>query len=105
MQDYPEALTPRTQPEVQRAVRRFRALPLARRENTPLLYWLLGQGTPAFKMTKADTAYTDESVVPGETCANCEFAYRKVHNGRYICSQIAGPILPPGWCNRWRPGT
>lgn len=99
-QRYPEA-GDKAQPEVRQAVERFRRLPMAEREDKPLLYWLLGEGTPAFKMSKADSAY-QESPKNGQKCSNCEFAYKKVVRNQYICSQIAGDILPQAWCRLWK---
>ena len=100
-QDYPEA-GGNAQPEVKQAVGRFRQLPMAEREDKPLLYWLLGSGTPDYKMSKEDSEY---QLSRGEQkCSNCEFAYKKVVRDRYICSQISGPIKPGDWCRLWRAG-
>jgi len=71
------------------------------KSHKPLLYHLLGQGTPAFKMSKEDANYTDKS--PGkQTCSTCRFAYKKVIKDRIICSQIRGPIQLEGWCHLWK---
>lgn len=67
----------------------------------PLLYWLLGDGTPPFKMSKKDSLY-GPSRVTNQRCSNCRFAYQKVATGVYICSQITGYIQPPLWCKLWR---
>ncbi len=96
---------PGAQPEVKKAIDRFRLMSEAEREKAgPLLYWILGQGTPAFKMGQGDTEYTDRSEVTGQTCGNCEYAYQAVVLKKFICSQIEGFIKPPGWCNRWMLG-
>ena len=90
-------------PEVQEAVERWRALPEEERRNKPLLYWLLGSGTPDYKMSPEESDYTDRSEVEGQTCDNCEFAYLKIANKKFICSQISGHIQPKGWCRLWKP--
>ena len=99
--DYPQA-GERAQPEVKQAIGRFRQLPTAERSDTPLLYWLLGEGTPDYKMSKSDSDYQH---MPNKTqkCGNCEFAYKKVVREQYICSQISGNITPQAWCRLWRP--
>lgn len=98
--DY-EAAGSRAQAEVQQAIERFRKLPLAERSDRPLLYWLLGEGTPAFKMSKEDSNY--QSVPQGkQRCANCEFAYKKVVRDQFICSQIEDDIKPQAWCRLWK---
>jgi hypothetical protein len=102
---YPYAAS-RAQPEVRQAIVRFRRLPIAPespRVTTPLLYWLLGQGTPAFKMSQPDALY-GEPRAPGQTCGNCLFAYQHVTSKSFICSEMAGRILPSAWCRLWKPG-
>ncbi len=103
---YPGAGT-RSQPEVQQAIQRYRQLPAEQRAQVPLLYWLLGDGTPPYKMSKEDSEYTEESEVEEQTCANCQYIYQANGHGDqgFICSQIRGEIAPAGWCNRWRKGT
>lgn len=97
--DYPKAGS-KALPEVQRLIDKLRAKGLD--DDTPLLYALLGSGTPPYKMSKDDSDYMDES--DGEqNCANCEYAYKKVVRDRYICSQIRGGIKPEAWCRLWRP--
>lgn len=89
--------------EVQRAIDRFHMhAPDHVKENVPLLYWLLGSGTPPYKMTREESDYVDVSPVPTQQCANCVFAYQHVTSGNFICSQIRGRISPPGWCRLWR---
>jgi len=87
------------QPEVKEAIERFRELPEDEREDV-LLYWLLGSGTPPYKVSKQDSEYTD-AAEGKQTCDNCEFLYLKNANNKYICSQIRGRVKPEGWCNRW----
>lgn len=99
---YPNAGTDNAQPEVQKAVERFRKLPLIERDEKPLLYWLLGSGTPEYKAAPKDAEYMEDSKVEEQKCGNCRFAYKKVIlDDHYICSQIRGPIRPAGWCKWW----
>lgn len=98
---YPQALTNDTQPEVQQAVMRFLASPDAFRDQNVLLYWLLGNGTPGFKMSKPDSDYVLISRVRGERCSNCVYTFQNIVTKRYICSKIRGQIVPPGWCRLW----
>lgn len=92
------------QPEVQEAILRWAKLPATERAKKPLLYWLLGSGTPPYKIPKSIARYVDRSGIPGQTCGNCEFQYLKTANKKYICSQIRGAIKPPGWCIYWLKG-
>jgi hypothetical protein len=89
-------------PEVQEAVQRWTELSDEERAAKPLLYWLLGSGTPPYKMSQEESQYTNNSKTKGQTCGNCEFAYLKIANKKFICSQIRGHIQPSGWCNRWK---
>ena len=90
-------------PEVQKAIERWKTLPIEDRKHQPLLYWLLGSGTPDYKMSKEDAAYQEE---PREKqkCGNCEFAYLKVSKDMYICSQMRGEINENAWCRLWTAG-
>ena len=92
-------------PEVQEAILRWQSLPEEERRDQPLLYWLLGSGTPEYKMDPEYANYTDESTVDNQTCANCEFTYLKIANKKFICSQISGGIHPNGWCRLWQKGS
>lgn len=92
----------RAQPEVRAAIARFRGLVLVERAARPLLYWLLGGGTPPYKIAKLDAAYQG-SPVGGRKCGNCGAAWRHVTTPLFICDQVSGPIAPEAWCNRWRP--
>ena len=63
------------QPEVQRAIARFRRLPERERARRSLWAWLLGEdGTPPYKMAKNDIVWT-EHPVNGQSCANCQRYY------------------------------
>ena len=98
---YPQAITPETQPEVAEAIERFRELPAIKRREQPLLWWLLGNGTPPLKASKEDANYADPSPVKDETCGNCVYAYKHVTSGKYICSMMRGYIKPAAWCEFW----
>lgn len=99
--EYPEAGGELAQPEVKKAVERFRQLPVEERAKQPLLYWLLGAGTPPYKVSKKDSEYKDPTEIPNQTCDNCEFYYFETSNDVYICSQISGDVKPKAWCNLW----
>ncbi len=99
---YPDAGEQAPAP-VKKVIRDWSRLPSDVQEREPLLYYLLGGGTDAFKMDPEIAEYTDESQKSDQQCANCEFSYQKVSNGRYLCSQIRGWIQPPGWCKLWKP--
>lgn len=90
------------QPEVKEAVKRFRDMDPEERDTNILLYWLLGSGTPPYKMSQEDAQYSDNAGTQETACANCEFFYQKVPTGDYICSQIRGKVRPEGWCNQWK---
>jgi hypothetical protein len=66
----------------------------------PLLYFLLGSGTPPFKMSKEDSAYQGRQVGK-QRCDNCSSAYQNVVSGDFICSQVEGAIVPKAWCRLW----
>lgn len=90
-------------PETKRAILRFMKKPEAYRDRKPLLYFILGSGTPNYKMSKEASAYTDESPLPDtQTCDNCIFAFQNVKTKKFICSQIRGNIKPKGWCDLWK---
>lgn len=91
-------------PEVRDAIERWREeVPDDEKSERPLLYWILGTGTPDYKMPKDMSQYTDKSEIEGQRCGNCEFAYFKLSNKKYICSQVRGKIRPAGWCKLWKP--
>lgn len=98
--EYPGAGGPDAHPGVREAVQQFRGLPESEREDDVLLYWLLGSGTPPYKMSQADADYTDEAS-GNQTCANCEYLYEEYTSGRLICSQIRGEVSADGWCRLW----
>lgn len=102
IQGYEDAGTD-AQPEVQEALKRYAAMSPEERGDTPLLYWLLGSGTPPYKMSKEESEYVDDSETEGQTCENCAFGYVRTATGQLICSQIRGIIKPEGWCNLWKP--
>lgn len=87
--------------ETKRAIERFMKLPKKVRDWKPLLYYVLGSGTPPYKMSKKDSAYTDNSTKK-QNCANCIFTYIKYVENKPICSQIRGTIKLQGWCKLWQ---
>lgn len=104
---YPEA-GKNAPSEVKEAVERLKNSEEA--YETPLLYLILGSGTPPYKMSKEDSSYTDKSGSEEQTCGNCQFAYTKSYTlmeGQepfHICSKIRGEIKLPGWCRHWMKG-
>lgn len=87
--------------ETKRAIEKFMSLPANVRANKPLLYYVLGSGTPPYKMSKRDSKYVD--VAKGrEKCSNCIFTYIKYVDNTPICSQIRGTIALGGWCKLWK---
>lgn len=105
---YPDA-GKEAQEKVKEAIELFKQLPDEEKANTPLLYWLLGSGTPEYKMSKQDSDYTEQTEIETQTCDNCEFAYTKtitVPSGDpdIICSQVTGRIHAKGWCRLWAKG-
>lgn len=87
--------------ETKRVIEKFMSLPANVRANKPLLYYVLGSGTPPYKMSKRDSKYVD--VAKGrEKCSNCIFTYIKYVDNTPICSQIRGTIALGGWCKLWK---
>jgi hypothetical protein len=89
--------------EVRKAVAMWRKMPKKKRDSKPLLYWLLGSGTPPYKMTKKDSNYIGKSV-KGMNCGNCRYTFRRHVNDELICSQIEGNIELGHWCRLWVSG-
>ena len=85
---------------VQQAIDDFHNLPSYIKNKKPLLYWLLGSGTPPYKMAPEDVEYTPMHDTEA-MCHNCEFMYMKMSNGSKICSQILGNVSPSCWSNQW----
>jgi hypothetical protein len=90
-------------PYVKKAIRQFRMLPNDVKENKPLLYWLLGSGTPPYKMSKKDSQYQGKPY-RGQNCGNCRFTFMRLLNKELICSQIAGNVEIEHWCKLWMNG-
>jgi hypothetical protein len=90
-------------PYVKKAIRQFRMLPNDVKENKPLLYWLLGSGTPPYKMSKKDSQYQGKPY-RGQNCANCRFTFMRLVNKELICSQIEGNVKLDHWCKLWMSG-
>ena len=100
MEDYKEAYE-KAPEETKRAIEKFMSLPENVRANKPLLYYVLGSGTPPYKMSKKDSKYND--VAKGRhKCSNCIFTYIKYVDNKPICSQIRGTIALGGWCKLWK---
>jgi len=91
--------------EVKQLIDKFRALPEDEKDKKPLLYYIIGTGTPKYKMEKADSDYIDESKTKGQSCGNCEFAYYKPAKKKFICSQVRGEITKPAWCRLYKKGS
>lgn len=85
---------------IKQAIEEFRRLPNKKKQNKPLLYWLLGSGTPPYKMSKKDSKYKRNSY-RGQNCGNCRFTFMRVLNKELICSQIEGNIELNHWCKLW----
>lgn len=99
---YPEVPHEDSPPEVKEAVRRFKQeVPDDEKEDTPLLYWLLGTGTPEYKMSKKDAAYKEEPE-DDMVCSNCQYYYEGV-DGEAVCSKVRGQVYPEHWCRLWAP--
>jgi hypothetical protein len=88
---------------VKKAITEFRKLPDDLRAEKPLLYWLLGSGTPPYKMTKKDSQYQGKEY-RGQNCGNCRFTFMRWVNEELICSQIQGNIELKHWCRLWASG-
>lgn len=89
-------------PWIQEAIVEYDKLSREEKEKIPLLYYILGDSTPTFKMSKEDARYTDKSNISNQACATCEFIYLKLANKKHICSQIRGHIKLSGWCRLWK---
>jgi hypothetical protein len=100
---YPRVPTEKTPEEVAEAIERFHEeVPEDVKEKTPLLYWLLGGSTPAYKMEKGDADY--DTVPHGDMqCKNCEYYYESP-DGTAICSQVRGDVQADHWCRLWEDG-
>ena len=84
-----------------RVIERFMKEPKEIKDWQPLLYYVLGSGTPPYKMGKKESAYVDSSVKK-QNCGNCIFTYVKYVDNTPICSQIRGAIKLKGWCKLWQ---
>lgn len=88
---------------VKKAIAEFKKLSKEEQKKQPLLYWLLGSGTPPYKMSKKESNYVGKSV-RGMNCGNCRYTFRREVNGELICSQIRGNIELDHWCRLWVSG-
>ena len=85
---------------IKQAIEEFRRLPNKEKQNKPLLYWLLGSGTPPYKMSKKDSKYKRNSY-RGQNCGNCRFTFMRWVNKELVCSQIQGNVELDHWCKLW----
>ena len=88
---------------IQKAIEEFRQLSPEERAEKPLLYYLLGSGTPPYKMSKKDSNYIGKTI-KGMNCGNCRFTFMRYVNKQYICSQIEGDVKLNHWCRLWVSG-
>ena len=65
-------------PQVKVAIKEFLKKPKKYRESVPLLYYLLGSGTMAYKMSKEVAEYVDQSRVKTQNCKNCIFGFQNL---------------------------
>ena len=86
--------------ETKRVIESFQNEPKELRDKKPLLYYILGSGTPPYKMGKKESGYVDVSS-GRQKCANCIFTFQNTVKKTYICSQIRGTIKLGGWCKLW----
>lgn len=87
---------------VLRDLEELRKLPVEERGQSPAWVHLLGpEGTPPYKMTKLEVAYTDESPYQ-QNCANCIRSYTHNTTGVSICDWMRGVVDPKGWCRVWK---
>jgi hypothetical protein len=86
--------------ETKRVIESFQRETKALRDKKPLLYYILGSGTPPYKMSKEDSKYVDKAS-GRQNCSNCIFTFQNYVKKTYICSQIRGTIKLGGWCKLW----
>lgn len=105
--------------EVSAFIERFRKAPEGKRSEKPLLYAILGDGTPAYKFGKNEVRYVENTgelkegegtgdpgamaYARGLTCSNCNSLYTHTPTETLICDRVRGVIAREGWCNRWNP--
>ena len=87
--------------EVKKAIKNFHNESKYLKNKKPLLYYLLGDGTSPYKMSKFDSNYQNEPKEK-QKCENCKFLYYQPLRENYICSQIRGKVEPEGWCRLWK---
>ena len=99
---YPDAPADDAPEGVREAVEVWREeVPDAVKYEVPLLYWLLGAGTPDYKMPKDAAGYV-ERPVDGMRCDNCEYYY-EAPDGSAVCSQVRGDVEADHYCDLWEP--
>jgi len=87
-------------PETKKVIEAFQKEPKELRDKKPLLYYILGSGTPPYKMSKEDSKYVDKAK-GRRNCGNCIFTFQNTVKKTYICSQIRGTIKLGAWCKLW----
>ena len=98
----PEALGPTLVKAYSRVYRRLPTIsPGVDKTQVPMLYSLLGSGTPPLKMSRQDAAYQDERHASKQQCDNCSSSYTNNVSQDSVCSQVSGEIEPGGWCRLW----
>jgi hypothetical protein len=91
-------------PQVKAVIEEFLKKPKKFRENVPLLYYLLGSGTMAYKMSKEVADYVDQSRIKTQNCKNCIFGFQNLVTKKAVCSQMRGFVRYEGWCKLWKSG-
>ena len=86
--------------ETKKVIESFQNEPKELRDKKPLLYYILGAGTPPYKMSKEESKYVDKASGK-QKCSNCIFTFQNTIKKTYICSQIRGTIKLGGWCKLW----
>jgi hypothetical protein len=95
----------------------WRQRSLEERKSRPLLYAILGDGTPLFKFDPEDIAYTEATeglregfgkdgpdttgYKLGQACGNCRSLFIHKTSGVRICDQMKVTVREKAWCNRW----
>jgi len=90
------------QKEVKKAIERFKKLPESEKEKIPLLYWLLGDEIPPYKMSKERAKYR-KATSQELTCKECIHSWKPLLNinNESLCSYVRGSIDTSSTCNMW----
>lgn len=101
--DYKKALE--NSPEwVKLAYAEYSKLDQKTMNNTPFLWFLLGdgKGTPPFKMPKKESVYKEVTPYPNAICGNCLYYYQQPLRKIGVCSWIRGNVGYNAWCKFWK---